>query len=49
MDEVDFLRAAVFHGIAQNIIERVEQRLKAEGQSRDVLSRRQCRDTTPCQ
>jgi hypothetical protein len=28
-DQVEFLRAAIFHGIAQNIIERVELRLKA--------------------
>jgi hypothetical protein len=33
MDDADFLRAAIFHGIAQNIIERVERRLKAEPQS----------------
>lgn len=30
MDEVDLLRVAIFHGIAQNIIEKVEERLKAE-------------------
>jgi hypothetical protein len=30
MDDADFLRAAIFRGIAQNIIERVELRLKAE-------------------
>jgi hypothetical protein len=29
LDDTDFLHAAIFHGIAQNIIERVEQRLKA--------------------
>jgi hypothetical protein len=37
-DHVEFLRTAIFHGIAQNIIERFEQRLRAEPQTRDVLS-----------
>jgi hypothetical protein len=32
MDDADFLRAAIFHGIAQNIIERAERRSKAEPQ-----------------
>jgi hypothetical protein len=33
LDDADFLRAAIFHGIAQNIIERVEQRLNAASTS----------------
>jgi hypothetical protein len=32
-DEVEFLRTAIFNGIAQNIIERVEQRLKPDPQN----------------
>jgi hypothetical protein len=30
MDDAHFLRTAIFHGIAENIMERVELRLKAE-------------------
>lgn len=38
VDDVACLRNAVFRGIAQNIIERIEQKLRAEPQKRDVLS-----------
>jgi hypothetical protein len=40
LDNADFLRAAIYHGVAQNIIERVEQRLKAKPQGHIVSGSR---------
>jgi hypothetical protein len=38
VNDLDCFRTVVFSGIARNIIERIEQRLRAEPEKRDVLS-----------